>query len=248
MTVSGKRVTIGVKPCRTGTEAKLGNLTVTEWISAIFFLLLMVTYSFALGDYLYQAITRVQTRTIRQMLRKWDVNKDLFRPTSVAWFTILGIALGLSTAFTVFVGYLASVDLLSDLPVAKALDVEPRDFVVSIAAYAFFVGLIIKYQSTLDISSKVKKLNNLREVYHQRFQVSELLSMYESLRSAPDLFWEEYANLPDNEVNEESNSRYRERAAPYHHSQSSRYNRIVITVAGLTLLLTAVLAAIEILS
>ncbi len=72
--------------------------------------------------------------------------------------------------------------------------------------------------------------------------------MYEVLHSAPQLFWDEYADLPDKEVSYDNNHRYRERAAPYGHSQSSRYNRIIITVAVLTLLLTAILAGKELLT
>ena len=114
--------------------------------------------------------------------------------------------------------------------------------------YAALIGLTVRSERIKNIADKTKTLNNLKEVFHQKFSVSELLSMYEALRPAPPLFWEEYANLPDEQVTQETNRIYRERAAPYGHSQASKYNRTVIVVAVLTLLLTAILVAKELLS
>ena len=98
----------------------------------------------------------------------------------------------------------------------------------------FFIGLIlgvaVEWQRFEDLQRRGKSLDGLREVFHERFAVSELLSVYESLRHAPPLFWKEYTQLPDEEVNEETNRRYRERAVPYSYSQSSRHNRIIIVV------------------
>ena len=59
------------------------------------------------------------------------------------------------------------------------------------------------------------KLDALRPVFHARFPVTEILSMYECLKVAPRIFWEEYTNLPAVQINESTNRRFRERVTPY---------------------------------
>ena len=120
-------------------------------------------------------------------------------------------------------------------------------YTVVLANYAFFVGFAVEAQRIQKITKMTRKLDDLREVFHERFSVSELLSIYEGLRFAPPLFWDEYANLDDDHISQETNRSYLERAAPYVHSQSSRHTMIVIVVAVLTLILTSVLAAKELL-
>ena len=118
-------------------------------------------------------------------------------------------------------------------------------YTASIALYGFFIGITVESERISKITEMPRKLDDLGEAFHQRFPVSELLSMYESLRSAPPLFWEEYAGLTDDEISEEANRSFRRRARPYRNIQSGRYNRIIIAVAVLTLLLTAASAAIQ---
>ena len=113
--------------------------------------------------------------------------------------------------------------------------------------YAAAIGLMVEYQRVRHIEDKTRTLDDLREVFHQRFRPSELLSMYEGLRSAPPLVWKEYADLPDDQINQETNRSYRERATPFGHSRSSRDNRLVLVVAVLTLVLTALVAGKELL-
>ena len=55
--------------------------------------------------------------------------------------------------------------------------------------------------------------------------------MYECLYDAPREFWEEYADLPDDDVNYATNQKYRERAAPYHNRASSGVQRVALLVA-----------------
>ena len=79
-------------------------------------------------------------------------------------------------------------------------------------------------------------------VFRAKFSVAEIWSMYESLRHAPALFWEEYKNLPDVEVNESNNHRFRERVAPYSHIRTNTYNKIMAVAAVLTVALTMFLS------
>ena len=106
-----------------------------------------------------------------------------------------------------------------------------------LAAFLASIVWVLQEQSRLD--RKRRDLEVLRPTYHQRFPVSELLSMYECLRVAPRAFWEEYKNLPDVQVSEATNRKFRERAAPYSNSRGNVFQRRSFTIAVL-----AVLAAV----
>ena len=80
---------------------------------------------------------------------------------------------------------------------------------------AFLVSLIWVYSEHDTFDRKRRELEGLRPIYRQRFPASELMSMYDCLRVAPRVFWEEYKDLPDVQVSEATNRRFRERAAPY---------------------------------
>ena len=63
--------------------------------------------------------------------------------------------------------------------------------------------------------------------------------MYECLRVAPRIFWEEYQSLPEAQVNEGTNRKFRERAAPYRSGGGNVLQRRAFAIAVL-----AVLAAV----
>ena len=102
---------------------------------------------------------------------------------------------------------------------------------VVIAVYALLAGSAIEWVRFRKIRAKQQSLDCLRPVFHARFPASELLSMYECMRDAPRLYWDEYANLPAVEVNEANNQRFRERVAPYRHSQLDHLQRVAIIAA-----------------
>lgn len=214
-----------------------------DWMFIVFVLALMAGYCYLLGHYLAQAIERLDFHSRRPSYRKWGVEQDVFWPASLLWFIGIGIVFGLIAPLTVLVALLIEIPEIG-LP---GIDNDPRMFTILIAVYALVLGFSVKAQAIDKIREKIKKLEDLGEVFGQRFSVLELLSMYESLRFAPQVFWEEYSKLPDAQINEEMNRKYRELAAPYLYAQSSRHSRIVITVAIGTLALTAILVVIEVL-
>ena len=219
----------------------MSDLNYSDWVFIAFILGLMAVYCYSLGHYLVQAIVRLDFRRRPPSYRKWGVERDIFWPTSLQWFVGLGIVLCLFTAFSILSALLIEIPEIG-LP---GIDNDPKMFTIAIAIYAFLLGFSVKAQTIINIREKIKKLEDLGEVFDQRFGVVELLSMYESLRFAPQMFWEEYSKLPDAAINEESNRKYRELAAPYLYAQSTKHSRIVITVAIGTLALTAILVVIE---
>lgn len=91
---------------------------------------------------------------------------------------------------------------------------------------------------------KRRELEKLRPVYCQRFPTSELVSMYDCLSAAPRVFWEEYKCLPDVQVSEATNRKFRERATPYGTRGGDVLQRkaLIIAVAAV---LVAVLTFVE---
>ena len=209
----------------------------SHWALVVFAFGMMSVYAFFFARTVFQVVLRLSKKTDRSLYREWGVEEDLFWPPSGAWFVGFCIGVFISAALT-FALALFSTLLLTDAS-GIAGDQIYDTFVFFYVG--FILGIAFEWQRFKDAQQKVSRLDGLRKVFRDRFSVSELLSVYESLRYAPPLFWEEYTQLPDEEVNEETNRMYRERAVPYRYSQSSRHNRITIIVGVLTLLV-AVLA------
>ena len=216
----------------------------SQWTLVIFLFGLMCLFAFLLARFAFQVVLRLSKRKNRSLYRKWGVEEDLFGSHSGALFIILGIGTVVYAALT-FVLALFSTLLIMD---SSWVGVDQIYNAFTIFFIGFVLGAAFESQRFEDVQRKVNRLVGLRGVFHDRFRVSELLSVYESLQHLPPLFWEEYTQLPDVEVDEETNRKYRERAIPYRYSQSRRHNRIVITVATLTFLVAVLLTAREFLS
>lgn len=217
----------------------MANVDWSHWAVVIFFFGLMCVYAFLLARIAFQVVLRLSKKINRSLYRKWGVEEDLLWPHPRAWFIGWGIGVALGALFT-FVIALFSTLLITE-PSRVGGDQIYDTF--SFFFMGFILGAAVEWRRFEDLQRKVKRLDGLRDVFHNRFKVSELLSVYESLQHSPPLFWEEYTDLPDEEVNEETNRKYRELAAPYRYNQSSRHNRITIVVGALTLVV-AVLGAI----
>ena len=112
----------------------------------------------------------------------------------------------------------------------------------------FLASITWVLQEHSGIDRKRQELGSLRSVYRLRFKVSELLSMYECLRVAPRVFWEEYKCLPDVQVTETTNRKFRERAAPYSNSGANvlqRRSLIIAVLAVIVAVLTFAEASID---
>ena len=79
--------------------------------------------------------------------------------------------------------------------------------------------------------TKRGKLDALRPTFHNRFSVSEILSMYECLRWAPPVFWDEYTELPEAQINKATNQEFRNRASSFHLLNNQIHQRMALTIA-----------------
>ena len=129
--------------------------------------------------------------------------------------------------------------------IAEATDFldEPWHLVLFLPL-VFLASILWIAQEYDALDRKWRELEGLRPVYKRCFPVSELLSMYECLRVAPRIFWEEYKDLPDMYVNEVNNRKFRERAASYSGRASHALQRRALIVAVLAVV-AAVLTLIE---
>ena len=222
----------------------MGTINLTDWAFMVLFFAFMVAYSYLLGEYVVRAMARVSERHRISDYRKWGVERELFYPVSLRWFIAWGTVIVLVLAFT----FLLAAVSLSFLKEHITFVEEPVERTFGIALLSWIAGLFRATLHFIAIREKVQKLTDLHPALHQRFGVAELLGMYETLRFAPAIFWEEYANLDETQINDDTNQKYRASAAPYQHSQVHLTNTVMITITVLIFLLTGILAAIELIS
>lgn len=222
----------------------MSEATFAEWTIVTLLFVLMCAYWFFFGDLAAQVLLRRTARGEDTSFRKWGVEEELFRPRSLNRLAGWGVFVVISMAFTFMLAFQSTVLVTDDWTTAS----DRLQYTLAFAVYALLIGYTFESGRIKRITDMTRKLDNLKDSFHRRLSASELLSMYEALRPAPSLFWDEYASLPDEEIGYDTNRSYRERAAPFGRNQSSRYNRITMAVAGLTLVLTAVLVAKELLT
>ena len=204
-------------------------------VTLIAFYGFLAVFCYLLGSHSVQAAMWFVERSKRESIRKWGMETELFWSDSVIKFALMTAAVLAMAAFLFFM-------LPTEIQIVGNWMISSDDKSV-IAMLALYLGLILKSQDFSRAREKLKKIGGLGDLYHERFEVSEILSMYEALHNAPPLFWEEYASLPDEEIHEQTNSAYRQRVAPYQFRQSRKRDQTIIYLTGLMFLL-AILALI----
>ena len=116
---------------------------------------------------------------------------------------------------------------------------------ISVAVIVFAIGIVKEFTRTEKIRTKIDRLDNLGPRFHQLFTKSELLSMYEALQFAPSTFWDEYSTLEKWEINENTNRKFREMAAPYQHSDTRNIAKAALRTSTIALIVALIIAAIE---
>ena len=222
----------------------MGDITSGVWIDFIAFFAPMCLIAYSLGNFVAQAIFRVVRRKDRPVYEKWGVATELFRPGSNVWFATWGVFIAL-VAIVSFPLALISMEWVTGDDTSASEGIYRTAI---IAFYVAFIGFAVEVVRIGNIRIMTTKLEGLRDIFHQRFTVSELTSMYESLRHAPQIYWEEYINLPDGRISRETNRDYRERGMLYRHRQVSKENKILIVLTIVALILMAIPAAKDLLA
>ena len=159
--------------------------------------------------------------------------------TLVGWLILAAVSVGWTTLLAV--PLLADAGIIFDETWHSRWVIWPLYLVIAIITGVWSWAL-----DRTEVADQIGSLESLRPVFRNRFPVTEILSMRECLRVAPRIFWEEYANLPAVQVNEATNRKFRERAAPYQARRSERTQRRMLLVTALATLL-AVLTLVSVL-
>ena len=200
----------------------------------------MIAYTFLLGRYSVEATVRAFSKR-KTSYRKWGVERELFWPVPLIWFILYGFVFAIGTIFLFSLAF-ASTTLI---PGVSTPGTEQFGDTFVIAFYGLMIGFIVEFRKFSGIDQKVKDMDGLRDTFLERSSVSDLLSTYEALRPAPKLFWEEFSQLADEDIGEDSNLRFHERAAPYRYTQSRQHNLTILAIAVLTLAVSALLGGIQ---
>lgn len=188
-----------------------------------------------LGEALFKTLARwLMTRKWNQhtlaRYRHWGMEDQVLRRPYrwVEWVIILPLyALHLSITYLLAVPVAMNTAPFRDHPsnlIALWLVVLLMPFLWRLAEYSSY-------------KTKMEQLDALRPVFHARFPVTEILSMYECLKVVPRIFWEEYTNLPAVQINEATNRRFRERVAPYSNRTNENIQRAILWATIIAVLL-----------
>ena len=164
--------------------------------------------------------------------RRWGMDKEAVKKPDMLVLIVLGVWSAVNVYLFVYVAMPAVAD---DVPIMSELG---SSFVswLGVSVLAGWLGAA----EYLALNAKRRELDDLRLIFHTRFPVSEILSMYECLRAAPRVFWEEYTSLPAVQVNEATNRKFRERVGPYATHRNENIQRTILAVAAITVLVTLV--------
>ena len=214
----------------------MNDVSYIEWALAAFFYLLMAGNGWYVGVYSNQLLLRLSYRRSESSFKKWGVADDLLRHRNLKGFIVAGILILAFLSFTFFAALISSVLVTATSPFAS----DKILFTLYVVTWSFLFGYFREMTRTGDLLIKVKRLDGLKDLFHQRFTPSEILSMHEHLLSGPPIIWEEYANLPDEAIGHESNVKYRGLVEPYRHRQSVGHNRTMVVLTIIMLLIAAI--------
>ena len=168
--------------------------------------------------------------------KRWGMVNEVFGNESRDVWVALSVGWIVSVVFTT----LCAVPALDDAKII--FDRTQRLVWVDWLIYLLFVSISGFFWVPLDrhdVDERIKRVESLNAVFRKRFKVSELLSINECLKAAPDIFWKEYSDLPDRQINETTNQKFREWAAPYRARRGEATQRMILVVAVVAILLAA---------
>lgn len=205
---------------------------------------LSLLFAFFWGRSFFKVVLKLITVRIRKktwdQLKRWGMEDEAFGVQP--WLTLfLCSALG---AVALWVTIAVAIPSLTDQNVtyfSVGFETEHPGLGPSIPYLVLVIAMGFQW-GWWDYSTTTRRMGmfeSLPPVFRARFPVTEILSMYECLRAAPDIFWENYISLPAVQVNETTNRKFRERAAPYQIHQGEVTQRALLLV-GVAAVLIAV--------
>ena len=208
----------------------------------IFSVILGLLISFILGVVLSQSYLKYITRKDRKIIKKWGVEKDLFKVGSSCRLAIYSfcciIGLGILYDFAV-PGFNEIIDDGKSYTITDLIIVT-----IPAVTYFCFLSAAFEYNRTKKIWEMVTRLDGLKPRFKKRLSVVELLSMYKALSVAPKIFWEDYSRLKSKQITKATNVDYRNLVEPYNISKQNLYHQITATASIPTVVFPAIVAII----
>ena len=158
----------------------------------------------------------------------WDMEREVFGTTGLPFLVVETIW----ACFTIW------VTIWKIARATTPFSVEPTELLITFAA-CFLMPFLWVSSGYRNGETKREKLDALRPTFHARFSVSEILSMYECLRLSPPVFWNEYTELPEWEINKTTNQEFRNRVSSYHLLDSQIHQRVALIIAVIAVLVAA---------
>ena len=186
-------------------------------------------YMFISGRNVYKLGLRIYVSKTRSDIvsryNHWGMEKEVFGESTLFWL-MSGAVLGSLTIGGIF--WLIA-------PATAPISVEPTTTAIYLAIF-FWMPVYGGMQDYRNAENKRERLDALHPAFHARFPVSEILSMYECLRLAPAIFWQEYSKLPDGRINTATNQEFRTRVNSFHLLDSQINQRMMLAVAVIAII------------
>ncbi len=221
-------IAVVVNEAVTLNETSTLGIAVALYVSSV--LLVIPTTEQLFNLLLRLFMTKFRDRTLEEF-RHWGIRRELLGDSHILMLLFLGLWFGYSA-------YLAAVAAVPVLGLVWPRYSEQTEL-VALWIVAFLAVVQWRTLSCLALAERKRTLDALPAAFHGLFPVSEIISMRECLRVAPENFWEEYISLPDRQVSEATNRKFRDRAASYEAASSRSTQRISLLVAVLSAIVAA---------
>ena len=213
-------------------------------ILAIFFLgfpVLIVMHTGMLCTVFSRISDRV--RGNEEPLSKWGLDKEMYGPSSFKadmWaftgVTFISVLLGVYN-------YLWLVGIEADVNRWYDIDSQIVRAYFTLCGFVWLIALMWNAMRQYPFD-KAKTLNRLPDEFLNCYDKLDVLSLYDSLRHAPPVYWETFAATPVEELTPELLEKFSGYAQPYQHRHSSNQNRklmlITLAVGGAAIIVTAI--------
>ena len=152
--------------------------------------------------------------------RHWGMETEILGEADLTWLILASLWTSLTISFIVWV----------IAPATTPIEVEPIRMILPLLAF-FWMPVTFGMTDYRRGEQRREALDSLHPAFHARFPVSEILSMYACLMTAPPVFWQEYRSLPESQVNRATNREFRDRVSSYRVFDREVQHRTTLSVA-----------------
>ena len=212
-----------------------------------FLLLGFPFFAVSQGAIITRTITRIYFRVNgdEERFSKWGLDKEMYGPSSLKEDILL--SLGLAILLVLYGGYIYFWLVAFEADINEWYNIDSG----IVRAYFTLWGMLLWVAIVWNIwrlsgfFSKADALNDLSEEFGNSYTSLDILSLYDSLRFAPSIYWEKFAATPVDQLTSQLLEKYLGYAEPYQHHHFAFQNKAIIWVAITVGLLAAIIAVVD---